>query len=458
MKIAVLNGSPKGDISVTMQYVHFIQKKFPQHELKILNVSQRIKTTERNQAAFQEIIGEVKLSDGVLWAFPLYVFLVHSQYKRFIELISEKGAADVFKNKYTAVLTTSIHFFDHAAHNYMNAICDDLDMKYVGSYSADMHDLLQEKERDRLVLFAEDFFEAIETGVPTTKSYKPVAYGKFNYVPGNVEAKIDIGDKKIIVLTDCQDKQPNLGRMIETFRESLSKEVQVINLSDIDVKGGCLGCIQCGFDNICSYQDKDGFIEFYNTKVKTADVLIFAGAIKDRYLSSRWKLFFDRGFFNTHTPTLTGKQIGFIISGPLGQIPNLRQILEAYAEWQQANVVHFVTDEYEDSLKIDALLQSLAKRAVRFAEIDYVKPATFLGVGGMKIFRDDIWGRLRFVFQADHRYYKKHGIYDFPQKDKKARDTNKMMFNLTKDPEMRQQVRKMIKTQMIKPYQEILED
>ncbi|MBL7208658.1 MAG: NAD(P)H-dependent oxidoreductase [Dehalococcoidia bacterium] len=458
MKIAVLNGSPKGDISVTMQYVHFIQKKFPQHKLKILNVSQRIKTTEKNQAVFQEIIDEVRLSDGILWAFPLYVFLVHSQYKRFIELIWENGAADAFKSKYTAALSTSIHFFDHAAHNYMNAICDDLDMKYVGSYSADMRDLLEEKERDRLVLFAENFFEAIETNVPTTKSYKPVTYGKFNYVPGNVETKTDIGDKKVIVVTDCQDKQANLGRMIETFRESLSKEVQVINLNDIDIKGGCLGCIQCGFDNICAYQDKDEFIEFYNTKIKTADVLIFAGAIRDRYLSSRWKLFFDRGFFNTHTPTLTGKQVGFIVSGPLSQIPNLRQILEAYIEWQRANLVDFVTDEYEDSAKVDALLQSLAKRAVRFAEIGYVKPATFLGVGGMKIFRDDMWGRLRFVFQADHRYYKKHGIYDFPQKDRRARDTNKIMFDLTKTPEMREQVRKMIKTQMVKPYQEILED
>jgi len=458
MKIAVLNGSPKGDISVTMQYVHYIQKKFPQHELKILNVSQRIKTTEKNQAVFQEIINEVRLSDGILWAFPLYVFLVHSQYKRFMELIWENGAADAFKSKYTAALSTSIHFFDHAAHNYMNGICDDLDMKYVGSYSADMRDLLEEKERDRLVLFADNFFEAIETNAATTRSYKPVTYAKFNYVPGNVEAKTDIGDKKVIVVTDCQDEQANLGTMIETFRKYFSKEVQVINLNDIDIKGGCLGCIQCGFDNICAYQDKDEFIEFYNTKIKTADVLIFAGAVKDRYLSSRWKLFFDRGFFNTHTPTLTGKQVGFIISGPLSQIPNLRHILEAYIEWQRANLVDFITDEYEDSARIDALLQSLAKRAVRFAEIDYVKPATFLGVGGMKIFRDDIWGRLRFVFQADHRYYKKHGIYDFPQKDRRARDTNKIMFDLTKTPEMREQVRKMIKTQMIKPYQEILED
>ena len=128
MKIIVLNGSPKGDISVTMQYVHFIQKKFPQHELEILNISQRMKKIEKDEKAFQDIIDQVKSSDGVLWAFPLYVFLVHSHYKRFIELISEKAIEDVFRNKYTAVLTTSIHFFDHTAHNYMNAICDDLNI------------------------------------------------------------------------------------------------------------------------------------------------------------------------------------------------------------------------------------------------------------------------------------------------------------------------------------------
>jgi len=42
MKIIVLNGSPKGDVSVTMQYVAYIQKRFPRHELKIINISQRI--------------------------------------------------------------------------------------------------------------------------------------------------------------------------------------------------------------------------------------------------------------------------------------------------------------------------------------------------------------------------------------------------------------------------------
>jgi len=458
MKITVLNGSPKGDLSATMQYVHFIQKKFPQHDLKIFNIAQQIKKIEKDEKAFQEIIDEVKSSQAVLWAFPLYVFLVSSQYKRFIELISEKGVKEAFQNRYTAVLTTSIHFFDHTAHNYMHAICDDLDMKYVGAFSADMYDLLKEKEREKLILFAGNFLEAIENRMLTSKSFGPLTHRKFDYIPGNSEKKIDDKGKKIVILTDSEGDQTSLARMIDRFKRSFSDPVEMINLYNLDIKGGCLGCIRCGHENICIYQDKDGFVEFYNSKLKTADVLIFAGTIKDRYLSSKWKQFFDRGFFNTHTPSLIGKQIGFIISGPLSQIPNLRQILEAYTEWQQANLVDVITDEHGDSAEIDALLQSFAERLIQLAGEGYIKPSTFLGVGAMKIFRDDVWGRLRFPFQADHRFYKKHGIYDFPQKDYKARITNRILILLTKIPSMKKEIyTNRIKAEMIKPFQKILE-
>ena len=458
MKIVVLNGSPKGDISATMQYVHFIQKKFPQHELGILNISQKIQAIEKDEKTFREIIDQVRLADGILWAFPLYFLLVHSHYKRFIELIFERGVEDAFQGKYTAALSTSIHFYDHTAHNYINAICDDLDTKYVGAFSADMSDLLEEKKREKLLLFAEHFFGAIENNVPTTKNFQPLPRSQFDYVPGDVESKVDIGDKKVVVLTDSTDSQTNLGKMIERFSRSFSGEVEVINLNDVDIKGGCLGCIQCGYDNSCTYGDKDGYMEFFNTKVRPADVLIVAGTTKDRYLSSRWKMFFDRSFFNNHAPTMTGKQIGIIISGPLRRIPNLRQIFEAWFEVQQASIVDFITDEDEDSAQIDKLLQSLAERLIRFASEGYMKPATFLGIGGAKIFRDDIYGRLRFPFQADHRFYRRHGLYDFPQKDYKSRITNSMLTLLTKIPSMRKEIyTRRMKTEMIKPLQKVLE-
>jgi hypothetical protein len=143
----------------------------------------------------------------------------------------------------------------------------------------------------------------------------------------------------------------------------------------------------------------------------------------------------------------------------LSQIPNLRQILEGYTEWQQANLVDFITDEHGDSTEIDALLQNFAGRLIRLSDEGYIKPATFLGISGMKIFRDDVWGRLRFPFQADHKFYKKHGIYDFPQKDYKARIRNRVLILLTKIPPMRKEIyTKKIKAEMIKPFQNILKN
>jgi multimeric flavodoxin WrbA len=435
MKIIVLNGSPKGDISVTMQYVHFIQKKFPQHELKILNISQRIKKIEKDEKAFQEIIDEVRSSDGVLWAFGLFVLATPSQYVRFIELISERGAEDAFKNKYAAVLSTSIHFFDHTAHNYMRAVCEDLNMKYAEALSLDLVDLMKKSERENLTTFAENFFEAIEKGFATSRLFKPLTFSDFVYQPSLPENKIDTKGKKVVVLTDAYDNNANLGKMIDRFKQSFANEIEVIDLNDIDIRGGCLGCMRCGYDY--NFVQKDGFTEFYNNRVKTADIIVFAGEVKGRYLSSKWKVFYDRAFFWNHTPSLVGKQLGYIISGPLSQTPNLIQILEASTARQDANHVDIITDECGHSSELDAQLQSFAERVVSYSEKGYIRTQNFLGVGGHKVFRDNIWGRLRMIWQADHRYFKKNGKYDFPQKDYKIRIFNPIMMLLTKIPKFR---------------------
>lgn len=250
MKIIVLNGSPKGNVSVTMQYVHFIQKKFSQHELIILNISQRLNVTKNRENVFQDIIDEIRSADAVLWAFPVYFLLVPSNYKRFIELIWERGVEDAFKGKYTCSLSTSIHFFDHIAHNYINGICDDLEMKYAGSFSADMYDLLKEKERIRLIQFAEKFFDTIEGNKSTTKAYSPLVHSTFDYLPGDTKSSIETGNKKILVLTDSTGLKGNAGKMLQSFTSAYSSEIEVIDIDGVDIKGSCLGCIQCGYDTV----------------------------------------------------------------------------------------------------------------------------------------------------------------------------------------------------------------
>jgi multimeric flavodoxin WrbA len=436
MKIIVLNGSPKGEDSITLQYVAYIRKHFPQHDFRIIHVSQRIKKIERDLAAFQEIMDEVRSADGVLWSFGLWVLCVPAQYMRFIELISERGMEDAFEHKYAAVMTTSIHFYDHTAHNYMRAVCEDLGMKYVDAISLDIIDLMQEERRREMTVFAESFFKAIQEQAATSKLFKPLIFSDFAYQPATAEMRIEAKGKKILVLTDAYDSHTNLEKMIARFKQSFADEIDMINLNDVDIRGACLGCMRCGYDYTCPY--KDGFADFYNQRVRTADIIVFAGTVRGRYLSSTWKTFYDRAYFWNHTPSLAGKQLGYIIAGPLRQNPNLIQILEASSTARQhANHVDIITDESENSAEIDALLQSFAQRLVSFAEQGYIRPQNFLGVGGHKVFRDNIWGRLRPLWQADYRYFKEHRLFDFPQKDYKIRVLTPILMLLTRIPGVR---------------------
>jgi hypothetical protein len=149
--------------------------------------------------------------------------------------------------------------------------------------------------------------------------------------------------------------------------------------------------------------------------------------------------------------------MGFLISGPLRQVPNLREILQSYAEWQGANPVDFVTDE-DSSDAVDSNIDNMALSLVECSESGFIAPSTYRGVGGMKIFRDDGWGRLRFVFQADHKYYEETGVYDFPQDDAQSIEMNNKMMELTANSEIRENVRKMIKTEMVKPFKHVVDE
>ncbi|MBN2225297.1 MAG: NAD(P)H-dependent oxidoreductase [Deltaproteobacteria bacterium] len=453
MKITILAGSPKGETSVTMQYVNYIIKKFPGHEYATFHVAQRIKTIEKDEKAFSEIIDSVRTSDAVLWAFPLYYLVVHSGLKRFIELIGERGAEDAFAGKYAASLSTSIHFYDQTAHAYVRGISEDLGMRYAGYHSPEMHDLILEKERKRLLGFAGDFLATVEKKLPVSRFFSPLSAVPTKYVPARPTAGVDPGDKKIVVLTDATDGQTNLLGMVERFCGSFTTKPVVVNLNDIDIAGGCLGCIRCGWDNTCAYTGKDGFVDFYRETIIPADILVIAGAIKDRYLSSRFKLFFDRSFFMTHIPVMEGKQVAFLVSGPLSQATPLSEALRGYFETQGASIVDFVSDETAGSAQLDGLITGLAGRLVWAADAQYIRSMTFLGFAGRKIFRDDVWGRLRFPFVSDYRYYKKHGLLAFPQKtDKKFRMVNIFLTLLAHIRPIREKIYgQMIKHEMVKP-------
>ena len=86
-------------------------------------------------------------ADLILWA--SYHQLVPAQMKRFIELLGERVA------KYAATITTSIHYYDHTARNYIHAVSEDLGMRFAGAFTAGMQDPMKPNARRNLLFFAE---------------------------------------------------------------------------------------------------------------------------------------------------------------------------------------------------------------------------------------------------------------------------------------------------------------
>ncbi len=457
MKIVVLNGSPKGKVSVTLQYVRYIKQEVPEHDYVIHDVAHRIKRLEKDNDEFDRIIDDIKSSDAVLWAFPLYYMAVAGQYKRFIELIHERGCADAFKDKYAASLSTSIHFYDHTAHAYIRAISEDLEMRFFDFFSAEMSDLIKEVEQEKLLFFARSFFKSIEDKEVFPKQFPKIEEHKFKYEKGRAHRKISLDGERIVLLKDSDESDTNLNSMIDMFVSCISGEVEIYDIKEIGMKGGCLGCLHCSYDNTCRYSD--GYVEFFEQRVKTTDILIIAGTIRDRYLSANWKMFFDRSFYNNHVPVLGGKQIGFIFSGSLSLNMNLQEIMEAQFEISQSNAVGFITDECHDSETIDRMINDYAKRIVELSISGYIKPPTFRSVAGGKIFRDEVYARMRFPFIADYKYYKRNKLFDFPQKNYKTRFIGRVMMTLANLKGFRTEVyKKTMRHQMVKPFEKLFDD
>ena len=84
MKICVLNGSPKGKYSVTLQTLLFLEKKFKEHEFEVVNIGQQIRVIEKD---ITSVASKLLESDLIVFSYPIYTFIAPSQVHRFIELL-----------------------------------------------------------------------------------------------------------------------------------------------------------------------------------------------------------------------------------------------------------------------------------------------------------------------------------------------------------------------------------
>ena len=413
MNICVINGSPHGERGTSARYTRYLAKQFPQHSFEVVEAAKKIHALERDHRRLDALVEAMVQADAIVWCFPVYFMLVPAQLKRLMELLFDHVGVDALRGKPCTAVSTSAHFYDHTAHDYLAGVSSDLGLAYVQGFSADMLDLLSRKGRQDLQGFARDFFARVEAGSPSYPTVAPVQWEcpPFHQSP-LPELAPKTGHQRVVLITDAGSKDRNLQQMTRVFERAVSLPVDRIELEQLRLDGGCTGCMHCADGDPCRY--KDEYAETFDRLVRPADVVIYAGAVRDRYLSARLKTFQDRYFRNGHRPVGKRQAIGFIVSGPLGQLAPLNQVLEATVQVSHSHRLGTVTDESTDPTVTTARLLELARAADRWAADPWFAPPNFLGVGGIKIFRDLVYEN-RGVLSADHRFYRDNGLYDFPQ-------------------------------------------
>lgn len=406
MKIAVINGSPKGKYSITLQTILYLERKFPEHTFEVLHAGQKIKALEKD---FTEAKQLMESSDAVLFSYPVYTFLAPSQLHRFIELTKANGVN--LQGKLATQISTSKHFYDITAHKYIEENALDLGMKYIRGLSADMEDLLTPKGQADAEKFFTRFLWSAEEDIciKPPKQLLPYSYEAATVPESRTDDKRR--DKDIVILTDNTDSSSNLAKMIARFQKQLPFESRIVNISEYPLSGGCLGCFRCAVSERCVY--KDGFDTFLRENIQKADSIVYAFTISDHSMGSRFKMYDDRNFCNGHRTVTVGMPVGYLVSGNYAAEDNLRTVIEARSETGGNFLAGVATDEGAT----DACIDDLAKSLTFALETGHSAPQNFWGVGGMKIFRDLIY-QMRGMMKADHKFYKKQGIYDFPQKKK----------------------------------------
>lgn len=439
MKICVLNGSPKGEYSISLQTALYLKKKYPVCQFSVLHVGKKIKAYEKDMSEALKAINDAEM---LLFCYPVYTFIAPYQLHRFIELLKESGTD--LSGKFAAQISTSKHFFDVTAHNYIRENCRDLGLKYIAGLSADMDDLLVDKGRKDAVAFwdyvlfsaGHDLFDSNDTVEKTTVTA---------YRPGLPESpKSESFDT--VILTNCEANDDSLQAMMADFQAVYPYKTRVINVAEYPFSGGCLGCFHCAGDGICIY--KDGFDSFLRENIQTASAIVFAFTIKDHSMGATFKRYDDRQFCNGHRTVTMGMPMGYIMNGDYDREANLKMIIEGRCEVGHNFLAGCATDR--------AGIVMLSSRLAYALENRLILPQNFFGIGGMKIFRDLIY-LVQGLMKADHRFYKKHGFYDFPQKKVGTLLKMKLLGGIATNPKIKAKMGNKMNEGMIAPYKKAIE-
>ena len=444
MEILVINGSPKGKNSVTLQTVNYLQILHPEHHFSVLHAGQAIKALEKD---FTPATAAIEKAEVLLFSYPVYTFIAPSQLHRFVELLKQSGMD--LSGKFASQITTSKHFYDMTAHRYIQDNCADLGLRYISGLSADMDDLTTKKGQKEADDFLRFLCWSVENGIA-----EPISVPSYDHIPAAVTVPACTDTDKtgdVVIVADVQEGDTQLQNMIDRFRAVLPRKTRVVNIREYPFRGGCLGCFNCAVSGKCIYTD--GFDDYLRNQIQTAESIVYAFTIRDHSMGSRFKMYDDRQFCNGHRTVTIGMSVGYLISGDLEQEQNLRTILEARAQVGSNYLAGIATDAKDP----DAAIDQLCAKLTYALDTKYLPPQNFYGIGGMKVFRDLIW-LMQGMMKADHKFYKAHGQYDFPQKQWPKMLAMYAVGALLSSKKLKSKMGSAMTDGMLMPYNKVLEE
>ena len=424
MNILVIVGSPKGKDSITLHTCLYLEKQFPDLHFDYIYPGQRIKALEKD---FSPALNAIRKADVLLFCYPVYTFLVPYQLHRFIELM--KASGEDFSGKTATQVTTSKHFYDITAHRFIRDNCADMGLCFLDGLSADMDDILKDSGRKQ----ARDWMNFVRWQMGSS---------------GSPERS---NDRKAVVVADLEPGDARLKEMVDRFVAVFPYPCDVINIREFPFQGGCLSCFSCAATGKCVY--KDGFDDFLRNTIHKHDAIIYAFRIQDHSMGSRFKLYDDRQFCNGHRTVTMGTPFGYLVEGAYSKEENLRLLLEARAQVGGNFLAGVATDEGD----LEAAINQLSTTLAYAMETRYTPPQNFLGVGGMKIFRDLIY-MMRGLMRADHRFFQSHGQYDFPQKQWKTSWKMYLVGWLMRNKKLKAKAGSKFTEGMVGPYRKAIDE
>ncbi len=444
MNILILNGSPKGEYSITLQTLNYLKKKYPGNVWETLHVGQKIRSLEKDFSPALEMLHRAEL---VIFSYPVYTFIAPSQLHRFLELVKKQGVD--LRGKLATQVSTSKHFYDITAHRYIQDNVQELGMHFLPGLSADMEDLTTKQGQQEACSWWETTLwkaerRYFEPSFPTPAPTAPAPVTPLPQPPADKP-----GD--VVIIADLKPEDTQLAAMIARFRAKLPYATRVVNIREYPFQGGCLGCFRCAVSGKCVW--KDGFDSFLREKIQTADAMVYAFPIQDHSMGSRFKMYDDRQFCNGHRTVTIGMPVGYLISGNYSRETNLQTILEGRANVCRNILAGIATDETDADASIDQFADNLAYAL----EHKNLGPQNFYGVGGMKIFRDLIY-QMRGFMRADHKFFKAQGQYDFPQKKWAQSLAMYAVGAMIANPKVHAKLGSKMNEGMLMPYKKVLDE